>query len=169
MSKASLQDLPPLRGHSPEQHRPLGGYGTLIVGYATIVAGFGIWLRASGRELPEEVGTRDLVLITVATHKISRMIGRDRVLSVFRAPFTRFQADVGLGEVDEAARGRGLRRAIGELLVCPYCLGMWTSTALIAGGVVAPRATRMVSSTFTVLAGADLLQIGYSKAERALS
>jgi Protein of unknown function (DUF1360) len=59
-----------------------------------------------------------------------------------RAPFTRFQDDAGAGEVNEAARGHGLQRAIGELLVCPYCLDLWIAAAFTAGLLVAPRATR---------------------------
>jgi hypothetical protein len=45
---------------------------------------------------------------------------------VLRAPFTRFQDDTGYGEVEEAARGTGFRRAIGELLICQYCVSQWS-------------------------------------------
>jgi hypothetical protein len=110
----------------------------------------------------------DLVLATVATHKLSRLIAKDRVTSGVRAPFTRFQGDGGPGEVEEAARGRGLQRAIGELLICPYCLGMWIAAGFAAGLLVAPRATRWVASVFTVLFGSDLLQIAYKRAEETL-
>jgi hypothetical protein len=85
-----------------------------------------------------------------------------------RAPFTRFEDDAGPGEVSEAARGHGLRRAIGELLVCPYCLDLWIGAALTAGLLVAPRATRWLATVLTVLFGADLLQIAYRKAEQTL-
>jgi hypothetical protein len=115
--------------------------------------------------LPEQVSAGDLALITVATHKLSRIITRDRVTSVLRAPFTRFQRDAGPGEVDEAARGTGIRQAIGELVICPYCLEVWSATGLIAGYVVAPRVTRLVATVFVVVAGADALQIAYAKAE----
>ena len=152
-------------GHSPERERPLGGYGILLGSFFASTGGFGAWLWRSGTELPEHVGVGDLALVTVASHKISRLLARDRVTSAVRAPFTRFQGDAGHGEVDEAARGRGVRRAIGELLICPYCLGMWTSAALTAGMIVQPRATRWIAATFTSLAGADLLQIGYARAE----
>jgi hypothetical protein len=93
------------------------------------------------------------------------MITRDRVTSAVRAPFTTFQGDAGHAEVDEAARGHGLRRAIGELLICPYCLGMWISAGLLAGLIVAPRPTRWIASAFAVLTGADVLQIAYARAE----
>jgi hypothetical protein len=168
MSSSALQDHPPFPDHSPEQKRPLGGYAVLMGTFAALCGAFVTWLRASGRELPETIETRDLALIAIATHKSARLIARDRVTSTVRAPFTTFQDDAGPSEVDEAARGHGLRRAIGELLICPYCLGLWLATAFVAGLTVAPRSTRWVASTFVTLTGADALQIAYAKAEQTL-
>ncbi|HMJ03914.1 MAG TPA: DUF1360 domain-containing protein [Conexibacter sp.] len=167
-TQTRVQDLPPFAGHSPQQERPLGWYAVMISLYASLVGGFAIWFRRSGRELPERFETRDLVLVTLATHKGARLIGKARIVSPVRAPFTRFQGDGGPDEVEEAARGHGLRRAIGELLVCPHCLSMWIATAFAAGLLVAPRATRWVASILTVVFGSDVLQIAYRKAEDAL-
>jgi hypothetical protein len=61
-----------------------------------------------------------------------------------------------------------LRRAIGELLVCPYCLGLWIASAFTAGLLVAPRATRWVGFTIAAEAGSDVLQLAYKKAEDSL-
>lgn len=163
-----VQDLPPFAGHSPQQERPLGWYAAMISTFATLVGGFTAWFRRSGRELPERIETRDLLLMTVATHKGARLIGKARVVSPVRAPFTRFQGDGGPDEVEEAARGHGLRRALGELIVCPYCLAMWIAAVFTAGLLVAPRATRWAASVLTVVFGSDVLQIAYRKAEDAL-
>jgi hypothetical protein len=163
-----LQDTPPFAGHSPDQDRPLDGYVALMASFLGLAGGFSLWLRRSERTLPDRVTAPDLALVTVATHKASRLVAKDRVTSTVRAPFTRFEDDAGPGEVSEAPRGRGLRRAIGELLVCPYCIGMWVASALTAGLIVAPRATRWLASVLTALFGADVLQIAYKKAEDAL-
>lgn len=167
MATTSAQHTEPAAGHSPDQERPLGGYAVLTGTFLGAAGGFAAWLRASGRELPERVPAGDLALMTVATHKASRLIAKDRVTSSVRAPFTRFQRDAGPGEVDEAARGRGLRRAIGELIVCPYCLGLWIAAAFAAGFIVAPRPTRWVATIFTALFGADAMQLAYAKAEKS--
>jgi hypothetical protein len=169
MPTRSLGDIPPFTGHAPQKDRPLGGYLVLMGTFAGACGGFAAWVRRSGRKLPERVEPGDVVLISVATHKLARLVTKDRVTSSLRAPFTRFQEDSGLGEVEEAARGHGLRRAIGELLICPYCIGLWIAAAFVAGLVTAPRATRLVAVTFTALTGSDLLQIAYKKAEDSLA
>jgi uncharacterized protein DUF1360 len=158
----------PAQADTSEQARPLGGYAVLTATFAAVFASLGVWIRRSGRELPEHISTGDLALITFATHKLSRLIAKDRVTSAVRSPFTRYQGDSGHGEVEEEARGRGLRRAIGELLICPYCLGLWIAGAFAAGLVLAPRATRWVASVLTALFGSDVLQLAYKKLEETL-
>jgi hypothetical protein len=155
-------------GYSPEQERPIRSYGVLMGVFSTLGAAFATWFRRSGRKLPDRMDTSDLLLLTVASHKASRLITKDRVTSTLRAPFTEFEQDAGPAEVSERARGNGLRRAIGELLVCPYCLGMWTSAAFTAGLLVAPRFTRWMASVLVVFFGSEVLQIAYKKAEDTL-
>jgi hypothetical protein len=163
-----LQDMGPMAGHAPGRERPLGAYGALAGLFTAVCAAFAGWFRHSGRTLPEHMQPGDLALVTVATHKLSRTLAKDRVTSTVRAPFTRFEDDAGPGEVQEVARGRGLRRAVGELLICPYCLGLWIVALLTAGLLVAPRPTRWGASVFVALTGSDLLQLAYAKAEAAL-
>ena len=153
----------PLAGHS-DQHRPLGAYGLLTAIFNMAVVALVVVAGRRGR-LPQRYGAGDLVLVAAATAKLSRLVARDRVTSAIRAPFTRFEEDAGHGEVDEAARGRGLQRAIGELVVCPYCLAQWIAAALVTGLALAPRATRAVAAIFTVFGLSDLLQLGRSALE----
>jgi hypothetical protein len=155
-------------GYAPEQDKPLAGYGALMATFATLAGGFAGWFRTSGRALPDRMDGRDLVLLTVASHKASRLIAKDKVTSAIRAPFARYEGAAGPGEVSERPRGRGLRRVIGELLVCPYCLGMWISATFTAGLLVAPRFTRWLASVLTIFFGSDVLQIAYKKAEDTL-
>ncbi|MEA2254618.1 MAG: hypothetical protein QOG35_663 [Solirubrobacteraceae bacterium] len=163
-----VQDVGAFEGHSPHQERPLGGYAALMGLFATLAGAFAAWFRASGRELPDRMEPGDLALVTVATHKASRLLAKDRVTSTVRAPFTRYEDDAGPAEVSEEARGRGLRRAVGELLVCPYCVGLWMSALFAAGLLVAPRFTRWTAAVLTALFGADVLHIAYAKAEQTL-
>ena len=106
------------------------------------------------------------MLVTVATHKLSRMLAKDSVLAVVRTPFTRFQEAAGAGEVHEEVRGHGPRHAVGELVSCPFCLAQWVATGLAFGLVLAPRATRLAAGIFCAVAGSDALQFAYAALER---
>src|SRR5579872_344045 len=165
MSTTSLK--PPenlVAGYAPGQDAPLGGYAFLLGTFGTLASAFAAWFRRSGRELPDHMDGRDLVLVTVASHKAARLIAKDKVTSAIRAPFAEYEGPAGPGEVSERPRGRGLRRVIGELLICPYCLGMWTSAFMTAGLLVAPRFTRWTCSVLVSFFGADVLQIAYRRA-----
>jgi hypothetical protein len=155
------------RGYDDEL-RPIQSYAPLVVVFNAVFGGFLVAYARSGRRLPEHVGLGDVILLSAATHKVSRIITKDRVMSALRAPFTRFQHPSGHGEVEETPRGEGLRHAIGELLVCPYCVGLWVAGGFSVGRILRPRETRVVAATFTMLLISDCLQIAYKAAENAL-
>jgi hypothetical protein len=157
----------PLEGYAPEQeHRPLGGYTVLSAIFGACFAGGLAAAHRAGRPLPAELSVKDIVLTGIATHKLSRLIAKDRVTSAIRAPFTRYEEPTGYGEIAEQPRGEGLRLAIGELLVCPYCLAQWIAGAFAVGHVAAPRLTRLLASMWTAHALADAAQLAYSAAEK---
>jgi hypothetical protein len=148
-----------------DEHRPLGSYVVLTGTFATLFAGGLIAAARSRGGLPERIPIQDVVMGGIATHKLSRLITKDKVTGIVRAPFTRMQERTGHGEVEEAPRGSGLRYAVGELLVCPYCIAQWIAGAFTVGYVVAPRTTRLLAATWTVHAIADGAQLAYSAAE----
>jgi len=156
----------PIAGYAPPAERPpLLGYAGLMGAFNALVAAGAFAFRRSGREMPERVALGDLLNIGVASHKLSRLVAKDKVTSPLRAPFTEFEEPGGPSEFEEGARGTGLRRALGELLVCPYCLGLWAVAGFSFGLLFAPRATRLVASVFSALTVSDFLQIAYKAAE----
>lgn len=68
------------------------------------------------------------------------------------------------GRCRTVSRVRGARRAIGELLVCPYCLGLWVVAGFSLGLLFAPRLTRFLAALFSALTISDFLQIAYKAA-----
>ena len=148
----------------PEQRPPFRPYAALAAVFNAGFAGALLAAKRKGR-LPERVTAEDLLLIGTASHKLSRLIAKDKVTTFVRAPFTEYQGRGGPAEVEERARGGEIRGAIGELLVCPYCLGLWASGAFHIGLLFAPRATRVAASTLTALTMSDFLQIAYKAAE----
>jgi hypothetical protein len=146
----------------PEERPPFGTYAVMAAVFNAGFAGALLAANRSGR-LPKRVSPEDVILIGTASHKLSRLLAKDKITAF--APFTEYQGRGGPAEVEERARGEGLRRALGELLICPYCLGLWTSGAFHAGLLFAPRATRVTASTLTALTLSDFLQIAYKAAE----
>lgn len=151
-----------------EEHRPLAGYAALssIFSAAATASLLAAWRRRG--ELPSDYGAWDLITVGAASHKLSRLMAKDKVTSFLRAPFVRYEEPAGQGELSESPQGRGLRLAIGELLSCPYCLGLWSASALGIGLVGAPRLTRLVAFVLTAETVSDFLQIAYKRAEEAL-
>jgi Protein of unknown function (DUF1360) len=156
------------REYAHGEDRPMGSHLALVVVYNGLVGAFLTYRARSGKGFPGRIGFGDLLLAGVATHKLSRVLAKDRVTAPLRAPFTEFEEEGGPGEVEEKPRGRGMRRAIGELLVCPFCLGQWVATGLLAGLAVVPRTTRFVCSIFAAITISDFLQILYKGSEEKL-
>jgi hypothetical protein len=148
----------------PEERPPFRTYAALAAVFNAAFGGALVAARRSNR-LPETVATRDVLLIGTASHKLSRLVAKDKVTSFVRAPFTEYHGRGGPAEVEESSRDGEVRGAIGELLICPYCLGLWSAGAFHIGLVFAPRATRVVASTLTALTLSDFLQIAYKAAE----
>jgi Protein of unknown function (DUF1360) len=144
---------------------PLFSYAALIGVFHALFVGGLLAATRRGRELPSRLGPADLLTIGVASHKLSRLISKDKVTSPLRAPFTELEGSGGPGEVEESARGQGARKAIGELLICPYCLGLWVVSAFAIGLLFAPRLTRFLAAIFSALTISDFLQIAYKAAE----
>jgi len=149
----------------PQERPPFLSYLGFMSLFATLL-GSGLALaRRQGRELPETVGAGDLLLLGTASHKLSRVISKDKVTSPLRAPFTELEGKGGPAELEERSRGTGLRKAVGELLICPYCLGLWIVAAFSLGLLFAPRLTRFLASLFSALTISDFFQIAYKAAE----
>ena len=145
--------------------RPLAGYAALMGLYGAAVTAGTVALRRRNRPLPD-VRPVDIILVGVATHKLARRMSKDSVTSPLRAPFTRYEGVAGPAELREEVRGEGLRKAVGELVSCPFCLSQWVSTGFVFGLLTAPRATRWAASVFASLALADFLQFAYAWAEQ---
>jgi hypothetical protein len=149
------------RRYSGGEDLPLGSFSVLMGLYGAAVVSAGAYLRARGKPLPERLSAQDLGLVAVATHKLARMIAKDPVTSPIRAPFTKFEGQSGAAELAEDVVGSGPSKAVGELLTCPFCMAQWIASSFVFGMVVAPRATRLVTSVFTAVTAADFLQFAY--------
>ncbi len=143
------------------EQETLPPYAALAGVFNLIFAVFLLLVKGTGRALPERVDAKDLVLLGVATHKLSLIGAQDAVTSPLRAPFTELQEKESPKSLDEKPRGKGLRRSVGELLTCQFCLGMWVASFFTYGLVLAPRVTRLIATVFTVVTISDHLHQTY--------
>jgi Protein of unknown function (DUF1360) len=131
-------------------------YAALTGTFGAVLGGF--LLLARGR-LPERIGFGDVARIGLSSYKIGRLVAKDEVTSWVRAPVTR----------DEEAtepKTEGPARALGELLTCPYCVGVWTAAGLSYAFVLFPRETRVATTIFSAQAVADLLNAAFVKLQK---
>lgn len=142
----------------------LAEYASLLAFYVASVATLTGAAREQNR-LPGKFRLLDLALLGIATHKLSRIVAKDRITGILRAPFVTYIRSAGAGEVEEEPRGHGIQRGIGELISCPYCMAPWCATALGFGLVFAPRVTRFLAGILASVATSDFLNRAYLAAK----
>lgn len=139
----------------PPLSPPRRWYAALIGAYLSALVSLVLALRRRKVDLVLE--SRDLVLLGAATNKLARLATQEKVTEPLRSPFTE-QVQEADGGTSERPHGDGGRRAIGELVTCPYCLSVWITTALTGALLLAPRPTRVLLSALTAMTGNDLIQ-----------
>ena len=91
-------------------------YATLLGFYLTSAAVLtGIALQQD--RLPRKFGLLDLALLGIATHKLIRIVAKDRITGILRAPFVCYIRSAGAGETDSGAPAehREARRSCRQL------------------------------------------------------
>src|SRR4051794_38491209 len=115
MEAATQTDPATGNGTKPlaDDPRPLGEYAALMGLYNAGMAGYLWWRgRRGGPTLPERIGPGDLALMATSTHKVSRLIAKDKVTAPLRAPFTEYEGEAGPAEAEESAtEANGPRKA----------------------------------------------------------
>jgi hypothetical protein len=153
--------------YAGDEPRPLAGYALTMGTYVGTVTLLLAASRVADVDVPERPPWPDLALSALATFKLSRLIAKDPITSPLRAPFTRYKGVTGPSELAEEPREGPVRHSVGELVSCPFCLAQWIATGFVGGLVLAPRFTRMVAATFSVVAVSDFLQFARTAAEQA--
>ena len=148
-------------GYKKGEDVPLFSYGVLAGTFNLLFALFLLAARVSGKSVPERMDAKDIALLGMATHKLSLVGSQDAITSPFRAPFTELEEKESPKKVDEKPRGEGLRRSVGELLTCQFCLGVWVASFFTYGFVLLPRVSRLVAAVFAAVTVSDFLHQAY--------
>jgi hypothetical protein len=137
-------------------------YGPLLAGYAAATGTLAYVARRHARIPVPRPEPTDVLLLGLGTFKLSRLVTKEKVLQPMREPFVE-DAQPGEGaEVNSKPGGAGIRRAIGELLTCPFCISVWIATILVAAFAIAPRGARLVTAGLSAVAVADAAQYAYT-------
>jgi hypothetical protein len=137
-------------------------YGPLLAIYAAMSAALAVGARQLGPTPVPRPELSDAVLIGLGTFKLSRLVAKEKVLHPVREPFVE-DVESGHGsEINSEPAGTGVRRAIGELLTCPFCISVWIATIFVAAFAVVPRAVRLITSGLAAVVVADTSQHAYS-------
>jgi hypothetical protein len=140
------------------QTPPYATYATLVGIFGAGMAGVGALASLRGRR-PEQLRPLDLAVLSAATFKASRTVAHDEVLSFLRQPFVRGEAHEG---DEQPIEDGGARQAVGELLTCSRCIGMWAAAGVVGLHVVAPRSGRLLTWSLAASGANDFLQAGFS-------
>lgn len=65
-------------------------------------------------------------------------------------------------EDEEAVRSGGMEQAIGELVTCTRCVGMWAAAGLAATQILAPRFGRVLTWSLGAAAANEFLQASFT-------
>lgn len=130
-------------------------YIALLSLFLSLFAGFS-WYKKHRRQ-PITLQPFDLALLGFATYRLGRLAAYDKVTEPLRRPFTRTQPDPSGAGDTVAPRGRGVQRALGELLSCPICTGTWIAAGLVYGLNLIPEATRAFLGIMSAIGIAELL------------
>lgn len=140
---------------------PLAGYAVLVGIYGAAFAAFLVLAKEKHVDLPKRMAALDLLLLAAGTFKLSRVIAKDRVTAPIRAPFASYQGPGETNELREKPRGSGMRRAVADLITCPWCTGAWTAAALTYSFVLAPGVARVAATLLTAAAASDVMNLGH--------
>jgi hypothetical protein len=152
----AVETDPQIRRETDDRPTEPVDYAALNAVYGALLAGVLLATRERAREDPIEV--RELVPLAAATFALSKVIAREKIGTWMRDPF------VEVDDGERRPRGRGLRRAVGELVTCTRCVGAWSALAVVGLRVAEPTAGRTVAGVLAASAANDWLQLGFKLA-----
>ncbi len=142
-----------------DMKKPYPAYALITATYLGLYGGFVALAQRKGRPLSQSISSLDLVLLGLATLRLSRLAAWDEVTSFLRLPFVQHRPEDKVEGEQQEPRGRGLLRALGELVVCTTCIGAWIAAVLTYALYLVPSAVRPF---LTIMAAAGLGQLADS-------
>jgi hypothetical protein len=139
--------------HREEPATEASDYAAINLVYASLFAGVIYATRERAREEP--IKLHELVPMSAATFALAKVIAKEKVGTWVREPFVEHE------DGEAKPEGRGLRRAVGELVTCTRCVGAWSALGVVGLRLAYPDAGRNVATVLAVSGANDWLQAGF--------
>lgn len=120
-----------------------------------------IWVLDWFGKLPTKIGVFDLVLVTLATFRVTRLFVYDAIMQFVRDWFlVRATSHTTDGEllIERRKPKDGVRRALSELFSCPWCFGLQAAILVVFFYYLTPLAW-VVILMFAVGGAATFIQL----------
>jgi len=128
--------------------------------YAALSAGWGALLGAvlvAARDKGDEpVRSTEVLPLGLAAFALSKLVAKEKVDAWVREPFVEEHPE------GRRPKGTGVRYAVGEMLSCTRCVGVWSALGLTALRVTRPREARVVNAVLGASAINDVAQAGFT-------
>ena len=128
--------------------------------YAALSAGWGALLGAvlvAARDKGDEpVRSTEVLPLGLAAFALSKLVAKEKVDAWVREPFVEERPE------GRRPKGTGVRYAVGEMLSCTRCVGVWSALGLTALRVTRPREARVVNAVLGASAINDVAQAGFT-------
>jgi len=149
-SRSSVQPTP-FALTSPEDYAILAT--VFLTGLASVIA----LARRRHAEGAAAIPPRDLPALALATFALADTVVKEKVSTWVRQPFVEEDSEHHPG----SPKGRGMQRAVGELLTCTRCAGTWGALVLVGLRTASPVAGRATTNVLALAGANDLLQSGF--------
>jgi hypothetical protein len=113
--------------------------------------------RRRGRAGASAIAPGEMPALALATFALADTVTKEKVSTWLRHPFVEEDAE----HRPLAPKGRGMQRAVGELLTCTRCVGTWSALALVGLRTASPAAGRTTANVLALAGANDLMQGGF--------
>ncbi len=145
---------------------------TLMAAFWTLMLALPSLARRKGR-LVTAPDTAEAIQLALAVYALSRIATREKAGAILREPFTEPREDVDLDEVARQKRllsgdevqpaGAGLQAAVGQLMTCSRCFGVWGAGGLLYLRVLSPDHSKVVTPLLALSGANFFLQAKFSR------
>lgn len=151
------------RQRAEQEQKERAAYITLISIFLGLFAAFA--KRDQSDQAQLKLTGLDLTMLGLSTYRTGRLVAYDQVTQPLREPFTETTSDSYGTSQTTVPQGSGVRKAVGDLIACPTCIGTWVAAFLVYGLRVAPGPTRLFLAFMSATGLAGIL----NSANEALS